>query len=545
MIITKLNEKFPDMPNLRVRDIRVDKLAQKVYCTVSYPDSSKLSPDVITAIKNTVAETIPKGYRCETKFANDKFTDSSFVDVLQDVLKKKFPLYSNLKSDKITAQIVGSDINAAFFVSEAVKRSMETSDFLEELNAFFKTYTCYDVSFSVNVDAEAVLRQADVDEQERLVQLAINKELLKPRRFFNVRDVQKYLGKEITAKPMYISDVRKPMDICVVCGKISDKELKGVKNNPNLQLCKFNLTDDSQTTIPCIMFARYQIEDEETLKQTTAKSESEIHTLAARHRAYNDKKKKQFMMLYNGLEVLARGKVVYSAYSQRLELQVYDINLCRIEPLALQPKFERAASEFYVLVHPEPMEEYRQMALISHSDNPSFLTGKDVVVIEANTTGYNVTKDKLYCICAIRIVDGRLREKFCSYVSPEISLPEEVLKKSKITLRKLSSCPTLTEIVADLFKFVADSTLVGVNLSQLLELLNYYGAPLGYCFKNKTANRAEIFSTLFDGSDADKPNCSDINDVMKALKIEGDTANAEEVATCVARCMSELARRAK
>lgn len=545
MIIDALKEKFPQMQNLRVRDIRVDKDSRKIYCAVSYPDASNLSAEIVSAVKSTVVEQLPKGYRYDVRVVNDRFNEKSFLMLLLDLMKKRYPLFSNIKAENVSVKMQDKDIFAEFSVTETTLRNMKTANFFEELKKFFNSYTSYGVRFSSVVVASQ--HEADIAAQERLVQLAINKELLKPQRYFNVTDVQKCVGKEIPTKPMYISDIRSATDNCVVCGRISDKQIKDVKNNPSLKLCKFNLTDDSGVTIPCLTFVRLQIEDFETLKQTSeGKTDSEIMTISRKRRLSNEKKLKLFEFLYNGQEVLVRGKVVYSDFSQRLELQWYDLNKCKIQPLCSQPKFVSATPNYYVLVNPEPLFEYKQMSFAQMEEKPSLLSGKDCVVLFANTTGYSVTKDKIYNLCAVRLTNGHLKEKFATFVSPEVALSEQQLRVANASVRAISASPTLTEIIGDLYKFVGKSVLVGNDLPQLLELLNYYAAPLGYSFDNSVSTCADMLSSLFDASDCDsKPNCFVLADVVRALKLDCVvTESAEDVAVAVARCMSALVQRA-
>lgn len=546
MIIDVLKEKFPQMPNLRVRDIRVDKDSRKIYCAVSYPDAPNLSVETATAIKSTVASQFPKGYRYDVRVVNDRFNEKSFLMLLLDVVKKRYPLFSNIKAENLSVKMEGNDIFAEFAVTETTLRNMKAANFFEEMKKFFVAYTSYGVHFSSV--AVASQHEADVAAQERLVQLAINKELLKPQRYFNVSDVQKCVGKEIPTKPMYISDIRSAMENCVVCGRISDKQIKDVKNNPSLKLCKFSLTDDSGATIPCLTFVRLQIDDFETLKQTSdGKTDSEIMTISRKRRLSNEKKLKLFEFLYNGQEVLVRGKVVYSDFSQRLELQWYDLNKCKIQPLRSQPKFVSATPKHYVLVSPEAMFEYKQMSFAQLDEKPSMLSGKDCVVLSANVTGFSVTKDKIYNLCGVRLVNGHLKEKFSTLISPEIALSEQQLRIANASVRAISSSPTLTEIVGDLYKFIGKSDLVGNDLPQLLELLNYYAAPLGYSFENSVSPCAEVLSSLFDASDCDsKPNCFVLADVVRALKLNCEVSdNAQDFAITVAKCMSALVQRTK
>lgn len=545
MIIDALKEKFPQMPNLRVRDIRVDKDSRKIYCAVSYPDAPNLSAELVASVKSVVVAQVPKGYRYDVRVVNDRFNEKSFLSLLLDVTKKRYPLFSNIKAENVSVRMQDKDIFADFAVTQTTLRNMKAANYFEEMGKFFVAYTSYGVHFS---SREVVSEhEADIAAQERLVQLAINKELLKPQRYFNVLDVQKCIGKEIPTKPMYVSDIRSAMDRCVVCGRISDKQIKDVKNNPSLKLCKFNLTDDSGSTIPCLTFVRLQIEDFETLKQTSeGKTDAEIMTISRKRRLSNEKKLKLFEFLYNGQEVLVRGKVVYSDFSQRLELQWYDLNKCKIQPLSSQPKFVSATPQHYVLVSPTPLLEYKQMSFAQMEEKPTVLSGKDCVVLFANATGYSVTKDKIYNLCGVRLVNGHLREKFSTLISPEIALSQQQLSVANTSVRAISTSPTLTEIIGDLYKFVGKSVLVGTDLPQLLELLNYYAAPLGYSFANSVAVCADVLSKLFDTSDCDsKPNCYVLSDVVRALKLDCPvTENAEDLAVASARCMSALVQRA-
>lgn len=543
MIIDILKEKFPDKPLLRVRDIKIDKTLRRINCVISTPASQPISPETEREILSAVRQVVPQGFKVYVKIVADSFNEKSVVAFLLDYIAKNYPLFTNIKKDKISAEVSQTQIKVTFTVSDNTRRNMEVAEFLPDLEKFFQSYTSYNVSFALKKDETATLTSADIAAQERLVHLAINKELLKPQRYFNVSDVRKYIGKLIAAKPMYIADIRTAMESCTVCGKISDKQLKEVKSNPTLRICKFNLTDGSDSTLPCIAFVRLQIEDFETLKQTNVdKTDSELQTLSRTRRLANEKKLKLFAFLANDTEVLVRGKVAYSSFSERLEMRVYDLCKCQIEPLMLQPKFERQAPESYLLVKPQSLAEYRQMNFIQAVSKPSPLQGKELTVVFANVTGQKVTRDKIYKICAVRLSNGHLKEKLCTLVSPELPLTDEQLSKVGANLRELSVNPTITEVISDLFKFFGDASVVGDDLPVIFEILNYYGAPLGYNFKNPLKSYAALLSSLYDKSVYDsKPNCSDIAEVLKNLKLPQKLSDdCEDKAVALSECISAL-----
>lgn len=548
MIIDRLLQKFPDMQELRVRDIKVDQVAKKVTCIVSYPNMDNLDKPTQSAIRMVVGDSIPKGYRYETTLVNDNFNPTSLRATVLDVLKKRYPLFANLKTDNVLVESVDNGFSVVFNVSPTVKKNMEVDGFLEEIEEFFVNYTSSPVQFAVAVNPEFQTPKNLKQQQERLVQLAINKEMLKPQRFFDVTNVEKYIGKEVLTKPMYICDVRKPMDTCVVCGRVSGKTLRDIKSNATLKICKFGLTDDSGATIPCVMFVRLQTQDYDVLRHESDKPDSEVLTLSKKRALSNEKKLKHLTFLSNGLEVVVRGKVVYSNFSESLELQVYDISKCRINPISTQPKFERGVPQQYVLVQPTSVKRYRQMDF-THAQKhaPSVLSNKTYAVLYANTTGFAVTKDKIFSVCAVKVAGGHCTERFFSNVAPELELSEQQLAAAKVSVRELALCPTLTEIIPDLYKFLYGATLIGADLPPLLALLNYYGAPLGFHFDNDIANQNEILSQLFDHSDFTfKPNCAKLEDVTRACKVPYKTTNSSaEVVAAVSECIDILADHAK
>lgn len=548
MIIDRLLQKFPDMQNLRVREIKVDQVAKKVTCVLSYPDMDKMDKPTQSAIRMAVGDAIPKGYRYETTLVNDNFNQTSLRAAVLDVLKKHYPLFANLKTDNVLVEKIDDGFSVMFNVSPTVKKNMEVDGFLEEIEEFFVHYTSSHVQFAVSVDPNFQTPTNLKQQQERLVQLAINKEMLKPQRFFDVTNVEKYIGKEVLTKPMYISDVRKPMDTCVLCGRVSGKSLRDVKSNATLKICKFSLTDDSGATIPCVMFVRLQTQDFDVLRHESDKPDSEVLTLSKKRALANEKKLKRLTFLSDGLEVVVRGKVVYSNFSESLEMQAYDISKCRICPISMQPKFERGVPAQYILVQPTPVRRYRQMDFTQTQKSvPSVLADKTYAVLYANTTGFSVTKDKVYSVCAVKVVGGHCTETFFSNVAPEVELDDKQLAAAKVSVRDLALCPTLTEIIPDLYKFLHGATLIGTDLPPLVALLNYYGAPLGFHFDNEIANQNEILSQLFDHSNFPvKPNCAKLEDVTRVCKVQYKTTNSSaEVASAVSECIDVLADHAK
>ena len=549
MIIDSLHNNFNQLSDMRMREIRVDRQMRKVFCTLSYPQVINLDVALRNQIIDVVKGEIPKGYACSVKFVNDEFTDVSFKRTLTDLLKNRYPIFANIPKTKIDVSVVERKITVIFNVGEVVKKNIEQTELCEKLTEYFADYTCYEVTINVKLDASATTTTS-VDEQERLVQFAINRELLKPARYFAVSNVDCVFGKQIVSAPMYIADVRKPMDIGVVCGTISNKTVRQAKSNPTLQVCSFTLTDGTGSSLPCILFLRLQITDIPTIMNETGRGEAEAKTLSEKRILANDKKFKLVAtFLTNGDSVVARGKVAYNRDGSNLEMCVYDLCKCKIEPVVSHDYVTQPAAQ-YMIVKPQVFTEYRQINFVDdEANNKSIIMGEDYVVLHVNATGLSkMIEDKLYAISAVKVSNGHVTERLFTYVNPETdALDAKTLQECGTSANKLIFHPTLTEIISDLYKFTFGCTLVGNNLGQILDILNYYASPFGYKFSNKTVEQSRLLTELIENSVLEiGVNAAKIEDVAKKCKVPcPSTIFCGETSLTVSRCMSYLSYNSK
>lgn len=523
------------MTDLRLREIRVDRQKRSVSCIVSYPDVNKIGQDVRGKIVTIVRESLPRGYSCTVKFANDNFTVASFNSMLAELIKRRYPIFGEVNKNTIETVVDGRNISSVLVVSETVARNMEAAEFVAQIDEYFRRITCYNVSLSVRSIA---VERSSASEQKRLVQLALNKELLKPSRHFSVNNVEKFIGKAINAAPMFISDIRGEMDSCVVCGKVSDKSLKASHKNPNLHICRFVLTDGSDASIDCVLFVRFQITDVNTLAETAG--DADVEKLSQRHSASNDKLMKKLMTLYDGAQVLVRGRIERDKFRGSLEMYVYDMCKCTIADSADSArKFRSDAPAEYLTLQPEDCSELKQLNFIDGYNDSSVLSDKTVVVLHANVTGSKPAADKIVAICAVKLVGGHPHQLIYTLVNPEEPVDSELLDACHATADQLAFCPTLTEIVSDVYKFVHGCTLYGNNLDVIVGILNYYAAPLGYRFDNTCDEQNNLFVELTD--DGSGGSFVTLAEMAKRCKVKYDGSNfCKSTALTVARCVSFL-----
>ena len=118
---------------------------------------------------------------------------------------------------------------------------------------------------------------------------------------------------------------------------------------------------------------------------------------------------------------------------------------------------------------------------------------KTFVVIDIETTGLNSNPDvgevnHIIEVGAVKIEKGKITEKFSSFCTCPVPLPEEIVKLTGISNEDLKNAPTIKQVLCDLHGFCGKSEIVGHNVSFDLGFLNYYGAKYKILFKESYAD---------------------------------------------------------
>ena len=548
MILAKLKEQFPQYPDLRVREIVVNKSSKKINCIVSYPDTTALSHVDRNGIFAVVKSCAPSNFYCTTVLQADVFNEVSLQKFFVEKIKSMFPFFVGLKlTDVVVRKQAERRFSITLVLQDFLYNLAQESAVVKSFCEFFATYSCYNLTMELKHSETPVDLDKLIQDQEKLVQLAISKELNKPIRRFAVDDVWKYIGKKVVSTPGYIVDIREPKALTTICGKISDKSIKVSKNNPNLQICKFKLTDNSGS-IDCILFVKHKVVDFDVIKDTTGKTDEEVNTVARANRLHNEKLHKQLIELYDNTEVVLDGKVVLNDFSSKLEMQVYNLSKCRILSQEEQPVYVRPVPENYVTVTPKKIAQFEQISMeANQQEEVNYLVKGAHVILNVAATGYNYLTDKVLQICAIKLVDGQIVEIFDTIINPELNDIKQELKQSfNLAWDKLVYFPTLTEVAGDLYKFTYGATLVGMEIDKIINIFNYYSMPAGYKFENNLIKLNDLFSNLFELTNKSKPNCSKLEDVAKKLNLEPPKVFDISQRTAIsAKCVEILAKLGK
>lgn len=206
---------------------------------------------------------------------------------------------------------------------------------------------------------------------------------------------------------------------------------------------------------------------------------------------YEDKEIKCNLFLTKEQEVieLKDGKVyavsgTINNFNNMISVRVKSVAECDFVP----PKIAwRDCPSKYNYVMPEKYVQTEQVGLFFVDDTTSnkYLLDNTFVVYDLETTGINLVNDKIIDIGAFKIVNGKIVEKFSTFVNPQVPIPAEASKVNRITDDMVASYPSIDKVLPDFYKFCYGSIIVGYNSIGFDDaFINREGKRLRYNFDN-------------------------------------------------------------
>ncbi len=87
------------------------------------------------------------------------------------------------------------------------------------------------------------------------------------------------------------------------------------------------------------------------------------------------------------------------------------------------------------------------------------------VVFDLETTGFSPIKDKIIEIGAVKVEQGKITERFSTFVNPKVPIPFEITKLTSITDQMVLEAEDIETVLPKFLEFVGDAVLVAHNAS--------------------------------------------------------------------------------
>ncbi len=270
-------------------------------------------------------------------------------------------------------------------------------------------------------------------------------------RTLKVFDPVKIWGDDIDGTAIYAADAQYAQGVCCFAGTIVSINQK-----------------ETQKGKPF-----YIIE----LDDTTGKMQGKIFM--------TKEKEKKIDKLQIGTQIICRGDL--STFNGLPSYKISDVSFCVFPPdFKPRERDSKPVPEYYSVVKPEPIEDMAQTGFFDMAASvPECLIGKTFVVVDIETTGLSyLGGDKITEIGAVKIVDGKIVDKFQTLINPERKISEEITKLTGIDEEMVKDKPTFDKIILDFFKYAAGSVIIGHNLDFDYKFIKFYAKEQGYIFKN-------------------------------------------------------------
>ncbi len=110
------------------------------------------------------------------------------------------------------------------------------------------------------------------------------------------------------------------------------------------------------------------------------------------------------------------------------------------------------------------------------------------VVFDIETTGFSSDKNKIIEIGAVKVEDGKITDRFSSFVNPQTPIPFRIEELTGISDEMVLDAPTIETVLPDFLRFCEDCVLVAHNAS----------FDMGFILENARRQSIELHPTYVD-----------------------------------------------
>jgi len=101
------------------------------------------------------------------------------------------------------------------------------------------------------------------------------------------------------------------------------------------------------------------------------------------------------------------------------------------------------------------------------------------VVFDIETTGFSAMKDKIIEIGAVKVVDGKITERFSEFVNPQIPIPFRIEQLTSINDNMVKDAPTIDVILPQFEEFCRGCVMVAHNAEFDMSFIQKNYADIG------------------------------------------------------------------
>lgn len=442
------------------------------FCVVEllYKDGVLFSQSDKTMVEEYAKSFLPQGISYEFKFTKRYINEARIDEDLREFLNKNYP--------SIAYKIITITLEKNIF---SIKLEIDKLSFLhakeirlEQLIIDFLKSKYNNFDYQCNFEEGLVFIE---DENENLAENFREEDIdIYGKRKIQFFDVVPLVGEFSEGeKADYIKDKTQLEEQIVLCGTISSIQEKVIKKKPKKKQDDDNLDEKVDDKSENLAEENPQENAEEQTEEAVTKYQRKMYKFTIADFTgemncvffSNKENQAKIEKLDKGSVIVVRGNLEADSFSGGNTLKVKDLAYCSIPENLTEYIEYRKEKPFYEFVEPEKVVTFTQDNLLNFSEEkqvPKFLQNKTFVCYDFETTGLHYsTGDRIIEIGAVKIENGKITEKFMSFIDPEMHIPEESSAISGIVDSDVQGAPTADKVLQDFYKWTRNAIIIGYN----------------------------------------------------------------------------------
>ncbi len=416
-------------------------------------DKSRLLELVESFYNNTVlVEVKVKRDYIDAEVAHDiayRYLFDNYTSIQNDISK------SNVKVN------MGDDVEVNVNVPKPIYEYLQSKNFESTLSEHLHSNSFATFRVVLNLADEQTKFEKVLNQNEQTILQSIANETagLRPSKF-EVTNVTKLIGEELTTEAFDVASLKGAMQKCQIAGNVRyfmERSFKSKRpdangNYPEKKYYSWNL-QYGQASMQCVYFP---------LKADADKP----------------------LELVENMPLIVGGDV--EEYNGRINFKVKSISTCTLPEVKEVEVKQRKVNEEYLYVKPQPVESFEQFNFFDVPEAPNeFLANNDIVVFDVETTGLDYKTNEIIEIGAVKMQNGQITESFSCFVKPTKSIPKEITNLTGITNEMVKDAYSISEVIVDFYKFCYGCVIVAYNIDFDYKFINAAGSKVGYKFTNR------------------------------------------------------------
>ncbi len=324
------------------------------------------------------------------------------------------------------------------------------------------------------------------------------------------------IGKNFSDSLMKMSEVTPDSGRVAICGDVLNVEFREVRGK---YLCMFDMTDyTGSLTVKLFV----QKDDRDIMEEHIKRG---VH-LKVRGDAQYDRFSKDLTVMASDIILLRKDERTDDAETKRVELHLHTQMSAMDAVTPVEKLVERAAQWGHraiavtdhgvVQAYPDAYsagkkhnvkiiygvecylvnDEIPIVTAVGGADTEHRLTG-GFVVFDIETTGLNPSRDGITEIGAVKVENGKIADRFSTFVDPGMPIPEHITKLTGITDAMVAGAPGISRAVGDFLDFAAGLPLVAHNASFDTGFIRHHARQCGIEFSNTIVDTLQLSRKLF------------------------------------------------